>query len=78
MIYTEIKKNSKNLPFGKRNYQLVLLGVLVIVVGFTLIAVDKEEYGFGILGITIGPITVMTGFIIEFFAIMYGRKNKIH
>jgi hypothetical protein len=31
---------------------------------------DKEQYGLGFLGITLGPIVVFTGFIIEFFAIM--------
>ena len=70
MIYTDMKHKANKLPFGKFNYQLLLIGILVIVTGFTLIALDKEEYGFGVLGLTIGPITVMLGFIIEFFAIM--------
>lgn len=71
-----MKRNTNPLPFGKRNYQLLLVGVLVLLLGFTLIALDPEEHGFGILGLTIGPITVVTGFVIEFFAIMYRDKQE--
>ena len=63
------------LPFDKINYQLLLLGVGTIALGFTLISLDNTTYGFGILGLTIGPIVVMTGFLIEFFAIMYQKKK---
>jgi len=63
------------LPFGKRNYQLLLIGLLVLALGFTLIALDQETHGFGVLGLTIGPITVVIGFVVEFFAIMYKDKQ---
>ena len=31
---------------------------------------DSEQYGFGFLGLTLGPIIVFIGFIIEIFAIL--------
>ena len=37
---------------------------------------DSEEYGFGFMGITLGPIIVMTGFIVELFAITFKSKPK--
>lgn len=49
----------------------MLVGVLVLVLGFFLMSIDSEPYGFGFLGITLGPIVVMVGFIIEFVAIFY-------
>jgi uncharacterized membrane protein HdeD (DUF308 family) len=58
------------LPFGKRNYQLMLIGVLTLVVGFVVMSMDSEQHGFGFLGLTLGPIIVMAGFIIEIFAIL--------
>lgn len=58
------------LPFGKKNYQLMIIGVLTLVVGFIIMSIDKEQHGFGFLGLTLGPIVVMAGFIIEIFAIL--------
>jgi uncharacterized RDD family membrane protein YckC len=60
----------EELPFGKKNYILMLVGIAVLVIGFTLMSLDSEDYGFGFLGLTLGPITLMAGFIIEFFAIL--------
>ena len=59
-----------DLPFGKKNYVLMLVGIGILILGFTLMSLDGEPYGFGTLGLTVGPITVMIGFIIEFFAIL--------
>lgn len=59
-----------NMPFGKQNYQLMIAGLIIILAGFFIMTLDKEEFGFGFLGITLGPVVVMTGFVIEFFAIL--------
>jgi len=58
------------LPFGKKNYQLMIIGVLTLVVGFVIMSSDGEQHGFGFLGLTLGPIIVMAGFVIEIFAIL--------
>ena len=58
------------LPFGKRNYQLMIIGVFTLVVGFIVMSIDKEQHGFGFLGLTLGPIIVVAGFIIQLFAIL--------
>ncbi|MGF1635555.1 MAG: DUF3098 domain-containing protein [Cyclobacteriaceae bacterium] len=63
--------DQKKLPFGKKNYILMLAGIFTLALGFFIMTQDKETHGFGLLGITIGPIIVMTGFIIEFFAIFH-------
>ncbi len=64
------------LAFGKKNYQLMILGLVLLVVGFTIMAMDKEPYGFGFLGLTLSPIIVLAGFITEIFAILYSPKQK--
>jgi hypothetical protein len=33
-------------------------------------SLDSEQHGFGFLGLTLGPIIVMAGFVIEIFAIL--------
>ncbi|MFN8436335.1 MAG: DUF3098 domain-containing protein [Cytophagales bacterium] len=55
--------------FGKNNYKLLIAGILVLILGFTLMSMDTAEYGFGSLGLWVGPLVIMSGFIIEFFAI---------
>ncbi len=59
------------LPFGKKNYQIMIIGVVTLVIGFIIMSLDNEQHGFGFLGLTLGPIVVMAGFIIEIFAILH-------
>ncbi|GAB4031873.1 DUF3098 domain-containing protein [Spirosoma gilvum] len=62
------------LPFGRQNYVFMLIGIGVILAGFFIMSLDKEEFGFGFLGLTLGPIVVMGGFVLEFFAILSRPK----
>jgi hypothetical protein len=69
--------------FGKQNMRLMLIGVLVICIGFFLMSGGKspdphkfnydEIYSFR--RITLAPIVVLLGFVIEGFAIMWRPKN---
>ena len=71
LVKEKIGSNSKEaLPFGKANYTLMLVGIITILVGFFTMSLDKTEFGFGFLGITLGPMIVLSGFAIEFFAIL--------
>lgn len=58
------------LPFGKKNYQWMIIGIITLVAGFIIMSLDNDPHGFGFLGLTLGPIIVMAGFIIEIFAIL--------
>ena len=64
------------MAFGKKNYILMIIGLAIILLGFFIMSLDKNEYGFGFLGLTLGPIFVMAGFIIEFFAILSKDKKE--
>lgn len=59
------------LPFGKKNYQWMIIGIVALVTGFTIMTLDRQQHGFGFLGITLGPLIVVAGFIIEIFAILH-------
>lgn len=63
-----MKKNT--LPFGKSNYTFMIIGIVLILAGFVIMSMDTAEFGFGVLGLTVGPLVVMSGFVIEFFAIL--------
>ncbi len=66
-------KNS-NMPFKNSNYKLMGIGVAIIFIGFFIMTLDTEDYGYGFLGLTLGPIIVLFGFIFQFFAIFYKGK----
>ena len=64
------------LPFNKRNYQWMVMGVITLIAGFTIMTLDKEPHGFGFLGLTLGPIVVLIGFVIEIFAILHTPEKE--
>ena len=66
------KKN--NFAFGKENYKWMLIGLGVLLLGFIVMSMDNTQHGQGFLGLTLGPIIIVAGFIIEFFAIFKKAK----
>ena len=66
----------RKLAFSKANYMIMIAGVVVLALGFIIMTMDTEPYGFGFLGLTLGPIVVMLGFIIQFVAIFYKPKSN--
>ena len=62
------------MPFNSKNYKLMIIGIVIIVTGFVIMSVDGEEYGYGFLGLTLGPFVVLFGFVFQFFAIFHKEK----
>jgi uncharacterized integral membrane protein len=62
--------SASDLPFNKGNYTIMLVGVVLIIAGFVIMTMDKEEFGFGFFGITLGPIVAFIGFMVEFYALL--------
>jgi len=68
--------------FGKRNYILMLIGVVIIALGFILMAgggsedpevFNEEIYNFR--RIRLAPTLVILGFIVEIYAILSKPKS---
>src|SRR4051812_4151876 len=78
----QVPAAASNSLFGKENYMWMLIGLGVLALGFFLMSGgkssdpnvfnDKEVYS--TTRITIAPILIIAGFIIEIFAIM--KKSK--
>lgn len=66
----------EQLAFQKQNYFLMLLSIAVIILGYIVMASDNETFGFGFLGLTLGPLILIAGFIIGFVAILYKPKQE--
>ncbi len=64
----QASKPQFNFVFGKKNYQLMLIGLAVIVIGFVLMYGKEDIYDFR--KTTLAPIVVIAGFVIEVFAIL--------
>ena len=71
-----------NFTFGKRNYQLLIAGVIVMAIGFVLMSGGGSEDPnvfsdaiFNTQRLTIAPILILTGLVIEVFAILHKPKE---
>ncbi|MCX6269260.1 MAG: DUF3098 domain-containing protein [Bacteroidetes bacterium] len=74
--------NVGEFAFGKENYRLMLIGLAFIVIGFLLMvgggSTDPNKFNpeiFSFRRITLAPILILTGYVIEIFAIMKRPKD---
>lgn len=74
---------TKNNPlFGKENFTWMLIGLAIITLGAVLMSGGKsndpnvfnENEVYGFRRITLAPILIVIGFVVEIFAIM--KKSK--
>ena len=70
-------KHDEEMPLTMRNYMLMIVGAVVIVLGFVLMAggtvATPEEFSYDIFSwrrITLAPILVVAGFAFEIYAIL--------
>ncbi|MBO6025002.1 MAG: DUF3098 domain-containing protein [Bacteroidales bacterium] len=70
------------MPFGKMNYIIVLIGIALIAIGFILMigggSSDPNVFNdqmFNPRRITIAPILVLAGFVVEIVAIFWKGKK---
>lgn len=70
-------KAATEMPFGKMNYILLLVGVGIIALGFFLMSldgfVDATEFS---VSLYIAPVVVVAGFLEIIYAIMYQPKQQ--
>ena len=75
------KQENSKFAFNKINYIILGIGVLFIIVGLLLMQGGSSENPYSSNGmfsfqrITIAPIIIVLGFIINIFAILYSPKK---
>ncbi len=62
--------------FGRLNYMLMIAGLVVLIIGFALMYGGKEDI-YSFRRITLAPIVVVAGFIIEVFAALVNSKENM-
>ena len=78
----EIKKPLKkkriseiSLPFTKENYILLLVGILVIIIGYILMGIGGA---YDALSLVVSPIVLVIGYCVLIpYAIFYKKKEKV-
>lgn len=69
----KIDADEKDYVFGKENYLLMIAGIVIIFVGFVLMSGSEDIFDFRKL--TLAPIVVLIGFIVEIVAITKKTKS---
>ena len=77
------KENKEQFSMSKENYRLIIIGVVIVLIGFVLMMGGKSEdpngchpEGFSFRRITLAPITVMVGYMFVIYAIMKKPKGS--
>ena len=83
-MITNKKQIAPNPLFGKENFIWMLIGLVIMAIGFFLMAGgkstdptkfnDNEIYSF--TRITLAPFLIIAGFVVEIFAIMKKPKEE--
>ncbi len=78
----EVAEEQKAMPFGKQNFIIVLIGLALIALGFILMigggSSDPDVFNekmFDFQRITLAPILVLAGFVVEIVAIFWRGKK---
>ena len=82
----QIKKGpeeEKQFAFSKKNYTILIIGLGLIVIGFLLMigggSDDPQEFNYAIFNfqrLTLAPIVILAGLVVEIFAIMWRPKTS--
>ena len=82
----QVKKGpeeKKQFAFNKKNYTLPITGLVLIAIGFLLMIGGKSEdpqvFNYAIFNfqrITMAPIIILAGFVVEIYAIMWRPKSS--
>ena len=74
--------NQNVMPFGRQNYIIVLIGIALIALGFILMigggSTDPDVFNekmFNTQRLTLAPILVLAGFVVEIVAIFWRGKK---
>ena len=83
-MITKKKQTTPNPLFGKENFIWMLVGLIIMAIGFFIMAGgkspdptkfnDNEIYSF--TRITLAPFLIIAGFVVEIFAIMKKPKEN--
>lgn len=63
------------MVFAKRNYILMIIGVLMIVLGYTIMRMENEVDGF--ISLYVAPLIILGGYLEIIYAILWRPKSDV-
>jgi len=67
-------EKSNKFPLDSKRIYILITGIIIMVIGLFIMTLDKEPFGFGLLGITVGPIIVLLGVFIPIYSLFNLKK----
>ncbi len=81
-VSSKKKEEDKSFVFNRENYILLLVGLVLMAIGFLLLigggSKDPEVFSdalFDFQRLTLAPILIIAGLVVEFYAIMKRPKK---
>ena len=68
------QRRSAKMVFGRRNYILILVGVLAITIGFVIMRLENEVDG--VISLYVAPIIILAGYLEVLYAIMVSPDKE--
>lgn len=65
-------RRSAQMVFTRRNYVLLVAGVLAVVVGYVGMRMENEVYGF--ISLYVAPLLILGGYLEVIYAILWRPK----
>lgn len=62
------------MVFEKKNYQILGIGVALVVIGFAAMRMENEVDG--VISLYVSPLVVMAGYVTVLFAILWRPKTS--
>ena len=69
------RKADTSMVLSSRNYQLMILGVALVVIGYTMMRIENEVDG--IISLYVAPLIILGGYLEIIYAILWQPKVKV-
>ena len=66
------RRQKAPMPFETKNYVLIVVGLILIAVGYAIMAIENEVDGF--LSLYVSPILLLAGYVEIIYAIVWRPK----
>lgn len=63
------------MPFDRKNYLLLIAGLVVILIGYVIMALENEVDGF--LSLYVSPLLLIFGYVEIIYAIIWRPKPPV-
>ena len=62
------------MVFSRQNYLLMILGIVLVIFGFSIMRMENEVDGF--ISLYVAPLIILGGYLEIIYAILWRPRNK--